>query len=138
MLIAIVAAQATSAGFHDSQVIHHVVTGEEEAVYADKAYDSQKIRQQLKEYGIKDRILRKKPKGKEMSVRQKLLNKMYSKIRGGVERVFAHWKVQHGYAQARYRGWDKNQLHLDLLCVAYNLKRAASIIRKKGRQVDYA
>ena len=134
----VVAAQTTSAGFHDSQVIHHVVTGEEEAVYADKAYDAQKIRQQLKEYGIKDRILRKKPKGKEMSRRQKLLNKMYSKIRCGVERVFAHWKVQHGYTQARYRGCDKNQLHLDLLCVAYNLKRAASIIRKKGKQESYA
>jgi len=134
----VVAAQTTSAEFHDSQVIHHVVTGEEEAVYADKAYDSQAIRQQLKEHGIKDRILRKKPKGKEMNSKQKLLNKMYSKIRCGVERVFAHWKVQHGYAQARYRGWDKNQLHLDLLCITYNLKRAVSILRRKGKQESYA
>ena len=134
----VVAAQSTSAEFHDSQVIHHVVTGEEEAVYADKAYDSKKIRQMLRDHGIKDRILRKKPNGKEMSKRQKLLNRMYSKIRCSVERVFAHWKGQHGYVQARYRGWKKNQLHLDLLCVAYNLKRAASILRKNARQESCA
>jgi IS5 family transposase len=130
----VVAAQSTSAEFHDSQVIHHVVTGEEEAVYADKAYDSKKIRQALRDHGIKDRILRKKPNGKEMSKRQKVLNRMYSKIRCAVERVFAHWKGQHGYVQARYRGWEKNQLHLDLLCVAYNLKRATSIYRQKSKQ----
>jgi IS5 family transposase len=81
-------------------VTRHVVTGEEDDVYADKAYDSKKIRDQLKEAGIKDRILMKKPKGKELSKRKKLLNKMYSKIRCGVERVFAHWKIQHGYVQA--------------------------------------
>lgn len=134
----VVNAQTTSAEFHDSQVIHQLVTGEEKAVYADKAYDSKQIRDQLKDHGIKDRILRKKPKGKEMSSRQKLMNRAYSKIRCGVERVFAHWKMQHGYIQARYRGWDKNQLHLDLLCVAYNLKRAASILRRKRQREHYA
>jgi IS5 family transposase len=134
----VINAQTTSAEFHDSQVINHLVTGEEKAVYADKAYDSKQIRDQLKDNGITDRILRKKPKGKEMSNRQKFMNRAYSKIRCGVERVFAHWKVQHGYVQARYLGWDKNQLHLDLLCMAYNLKRAVSILRKKVKQESYA
>lgn len=119
-------------------MINHLVSGEEKAVYADKAYDSKQIRDQLKDNGITDRILRKKPKGKEMSNRQKFMNRAYSKIRCGVERVFAHWKVQHGYVQARYLGWDKNQLHLDLLCMAYNLKRAVSILRKKVKQESYA
>jgi IS5 family transposase len=127
----VVAAQTTSANFHDSQVAHHVITGEEKSVYADKAYDSKKIRKVLKEAHIKDRILIKKPKGKDFSKLQKWRNKMYSRIRCGVERVFAHWDIQHGYGKARYRGWDKNQLHLNLLCMAYNLKRAVSIIRKK-------
>jgi transposase, IS5 family len=132
----VVAAQTTSADFHDSQVIHHVVTGFEEAVYADKAYDSKAIRKELQEAGIKDRILRKKPKGQKLSKWKKILNKMYSKIRCGVERVFAHWKGQHGYVQARYRGWDKNQVHLHLLCMAYNLKRAVSIMKKQRPQVN--
>lgn len=128
----VVKVQTTSADFHDSQVFHHVVTGEETAVYADKAYDSQKIRSQLKQVGIKDRILRKKPKGKGLGRWQKALNKGYSRIRCGVERVFAHWKVQHGYTKARYRGWDKNQLHLDLLCMAYNMKRACALLTKRS------
>lgn len=128
----VVKAVVTSADFHDSQVIQCVVSGEEEAVYADKAYDSRVIREKLKENGIKDRILYKKSKGKDLQPRKKLLNKLYSKVRCGVERVFAHWKGQHGYTRARYRGWDKNQHHLDLLCMVYNIKRACSILKKQN------
>ncbi len=132
----VVKAVITSADFHDSQVIHHVVSGEEQAVYADKAYDSRAIRELLQENGIKDRILYKKSKGKDLQPRKKLLNKLYSKVRCGVERVFAHWKGQHGYTKARYRGWDKNQLHLDLLCMVYNIKRACSILKKQNLMVN--
>ena len=110
----VVKAKLTSASFHDSQVFHHTITGEEKAVYADKAYDSKEIADTLSSAGIKNRILRKKPKGKELKPRVKLLNRLYSKIRCGCERVFAHFKGQHGYVRARYRGWDKNQVHLDL------------------------
>lgn len=134
----VVKAKTTSASFHDSQVLHHVVTGKEEAVYADKAYDSTKIRDLLKEADIHDRILRKKPKGKSMRWVHAKLNRLYSKIRCGVERVFAHFKIVHGYTQTRYRGWDKNQNHLHLLCIMYNLKRAASILKKRDLQENYA
>jgi len=128
----VVKAKLTSASFHDSQVFHHLVTGEEEAVYADKAYDSKEIADTLSSAGIKNRILVKKPKGKELKPRVTLLNKLYSKIRCGVERVFAHFKGQHGYVRARYRGWDKNQLHLDLLCMMYNIKRTCSLLKKRS------
>jgi len=124
----------TSASFHDSQVFHHMVRGSEDAVYADKAYDSRAIRDSLGKHGIKARILRRKPRGKELSPLKAKLNKAYGKIRASVERVFAHFKGQHGYICARYRGWDKNQAHLDLLCIAYNLKRTASILKKRRSQ----
>ncbi len=108
-----------------------MVRGEEESVDADKAYDSQKIRTTLKNHGIRDRILMKKPKGKELRWSQKLLNKLYSKIRCGVEKVFAHWKGFYGYTRARYRGWDQNQAHLHLMAMVYNLKRGSIIMKKK-------
>jgi IS5 family transposase len=127
----------TSASFHDSQVIHHVVTGQEEAVYADKAYDSQEITDDLNAAGIKPRIIRRKKKGGTLSRLQAKLNKAYGNIRCHVERVFAHLKEHHGYRRARYRGWDKNQVHLDLLLCAYNLKRLTSLVKKRHSQEQY-
>jgi IS5 family transposase len=127
----IVKQKLTSASFHDSQVIHHVVSGEEEAVYADKAYDSRAIRATLTKAGIKPRILWRKLKRKKLSPIKTKLNKVYGAIRCHVERVFAHFKDQHGYRRARYRGWDNNQLHLDLLSLAYNMKRVVSLSKKR-------
>jgi transposase, IS5 family len=127
-----------SASFHDSQVILHVVTGEEEAVYADKAYDSKKIKEELGAVGIKPRIIKRKKKGQVLSRLQAKLNRGYGKIRCHVERVFAHLKEHHGYRRARYRGWDKNQVHLDLLLCAYNLKRMTSLVKKRLLQEQCA
>lgn len=128
----VVKAKTTSAEVHDSQAARSVITGQEDAVYGDKAYDGKELRNELKQAGIRDRILYKKPKGKTLGHWKKVLNKLYSKIRCGVERVFAHWKGQHGYIKARYWGWEKNQLHLDLLCMAYNLKRACGLVKKQN------
>jgi transposase, IS5 family len=124
----------TSACVHDSVMLPHVVTGQEKAVYADKAYDARKLRAFLTAHSIKPRILRRKPRGKDLSPIKKKLNKVYSTIRCHVERIFAHFKTQHGYAQARYRGWDKNQTHLDLLSMAYNIKRAVSLKRTQTQR----
>jgi IS5 family transposase len=108
-------------------VFHHVVTGEEDAVYADKAYDSKAIRDMLKEADITDRIVFKKKKGKKLRHILKVLNRLYSRVRSGVERIFAHFKGQHGYVRARYKGWDKNQNHLNLMAIMYNMKRAVAL-----------
>ena len=123
----VVKVKLTSANFHDSQVFHHVVTGEEDAVYADKAYDSKAIRDMLKEADITDRIVFKKKKGKKLRHILKVLNRLYSRVRSGVERIFAHFKGQHGYVRARYKGWDKNQNHLNLMAIMYNMKRAVAL-----------
>lgn len=71
--------------------------------------------------------MHKKPKGKEMSEAVKVLNKLNSRIRMGVERAFAHLKTLFGYRKSKYTGWIKNQVHLDLLAIAYNLKRCSKL-----------
>jgi len=125
----IVKAHTTSANIHDSQMLEHVLSGEEEAVYADKAYDSDPIRKRLSQAGIKARILKRKPKGRAMPKRQQILNKAYSRIRCHVERTFAHFKEHYRYRRARYRGWDQNQVHLHLMAIMYNLKRAVTLMK---------
>lgn len=51
--------EVTSADVHDSLVFGHLLYGDDERVYADKAYDSQKNRKLLSDHGIEDCILYK-------------------------------------------------------------------------------
>ena len=121
--------KATSADIYDGKVLAPVLDGTETKiyVYADKAYSSKENRNLLRTHGIKDGILHRKSKGKEMSEAVKLLNKLNSRIRMGVERTFAHLKALFGYRKTRYTGWIKNQVHLDLLGIPYNLKRCSQL-----------
>lgn len=120
--------QMTSADVHDSQVLESLLDETTTKVYADKAYPSKARRQRLKDHGIKDGILHKKQKGQPLDPHLKALNKINSRIRSTVERTFAHLKDIFGYRVTRYKGWDKNQVHLDLLAIAYNLKRSTRLI----------
>ncbi len=70
----------------------------------------------------------KPPRGGELDPHLKALNKIHSRIRSAGERTFAHLKDIFGLRSARYKGWDKNQVHLDLLAIAYNLKRSIRMI----------
>lgn len=121
-------AQTTSADYHDSQVFYPCISGDELSVYADKAYDSRKHRTELKKNSINDRILYRAKRNKALNPLQKILNRAYSKKRSAVERVFGTWKRVYGYTRARYRGWEKNQIHLTVLAIAHNIKRCSNIV----------
>lgn len=119
---------ATSADVHDSQVFEQLLTGQESLVMADKAYDSDKRRKLLMKHGIEDQIMYKKKKGKQQPRWQLELNKLWSKKRGRIESIFGIMKECMGLRRARYKGWDKQQVHFDLFAMAYNLKRTLSIL----------
>lgn len=119
--------KATSADIYDGHVLAPVLDGSETKVYADKAYGSAQNRKLLKDHGIKDGLLHKKPKGKKLEESLTNLNKINARIRSTIERTFAHLKTLFGYRKARYKGWDKNQVHLDLLAISYNLKRSVKL-----------
>ncbi len=116
---------ATSADVHDSQVFEQLLTGEEPLVMTDKAYASQKRRDLL----IQDQVMYKKKKGKQQPQWQIELNKLWSRKRGRIESIFGIMKEIMGLRKARYKGWVKQQVHFDLFAMAYNLKRAESILR---------
>lgn len=104
-----------------------VLDRDETKVYADMAYTSKNNRKLLKDHAIKDGLLHKKRKRKELTKPLKILNKINARIRAGIERTFAHLKTILGYRKARNKGWDKNQIHLDLLATAYKLKRSLRV-----------
>jgi len=76
--------EVTSADVHDSLVFSHLLFQDDRHVYADKAHDSQKNRNLLREYGIGDRILYRGQKGRKQPQWQKELNTLWNKVRSSV------------------------------------------------------
>lgn len=114
----------SSADLHDSQAGPALVQGDEEAVYADKAYDSQKFRDALAKVGITDGVMHKARRNTPLKDWQRWFNKAVSPIRCGVERSFAIMKRYYGYQRVRYIGLSRNRCHLNLMAAAINLRRA--------------
>jgi len=121
-------AEMTSADLHDSQRGQAMIQGDEEAYYADKAYDSEALREELKTRGIKDRIAYKARRNKPLKNWQVWFNKTASSIRVGVERANATMKNWYGMARVRYLGVKRNNCQLQFVAMAMNMKRARVLI----------
>lgn len=114
----------TSADVHDSVPADRLIQGDERALYADKAYDSQARRALLVRLGIRDGIMHAARRNRPLTPWQAARNAALAKVRSGVERVFGTLKRSYRYRRVRYRGLEKNEAHLHLLCIALNLRRA--------------
>lgn len=119
----------TTASFHDSLAADALVQGDEDAVYADKAYDDDQRRVRLKAAGIKANILYKARRNKPLRPWQKAFNKVMAAIRAPVERPFAAMKGPFGFGRCRAFGLARNDAHLQLFAGAYNLKAALGLVR---------
>jgi IS5 family transposase len=75
-----------------------------------------------------DRAWRNKP----LTARERTRNKLISKKRYIVERVFGTLKQQYDIARASYIGIAKVEGELLLSSLAYNLKRALFLLPAKG------
>ena len=117
------AARVTPGQVHDSQVAEELIQFDEQAVYADKAYDDARRRKLLHECGIDDGILHKAYRNRPLSVAKRRCNRRLMPIRAAIERVFADWKCRRSLARCRYVGLRQNQLHAWLLAIAHNLRR---------------
>ena len=117
----------TPASTHDGEMLGNAITGEEEWVFADKAYDSEKNANIIEKKGIKNGILFKGTCKQKLGDNEKRCNRILSKLRVPVERVFGTFKRSYLYARARYIGLRRNILQLVLVSMAYNLNRMAKL-----------
>ena len=118
-------ATLTSARVNDSTVADELISGDERAVYADKAYHNEERSARPVQRGIADGIMRRLMPHSRIPHRVLAArNRRLGKIRSAVERKFAVRKTHYHYATVRYRGLLKNRLQLLLMCMAMNLKRA--------------
>ena len=79
---------ATGAEVHDSQVFGALLTGEETAVYGDKAYGSAANRKRLEQSGSKDCLLYKASRNTPLKPWQLWLNKLYGRTRQTMDADF--------------------------------------------------
>lgn len=120
-------AAMTPADVHDSVKGDGLVQGDEQAVYADKAYDSEDRRAGLRARGTAPRIMYQARRNRPLKPWQVALNKAVAPIRAGVERLFATMKRTYGYRRVRYLGLARNDVQLQVLCAAINLRRALAL-----------
>lgn len=116
----------TPAKVYESEVADSLILGDEKAVYADRAYEHKERRRRLRALRIKDRIMHRSHKNQPaLPYWQQRRNRLIAPIRAAVEHVFGTLKRCYGYRRVRYFRLDRNALHLELLCIALNLRRAA-------------
>ena len=122
-------AAITPAKACESLVADQLASGDESAVYADRAYESKKRREWLKGAGIKDRIMRRANRWQRALPRWKSRrNELIDPIRKSVEKAFGTLKRSCGYSRVRYRGLERNGLEMWFKLMAYNLRRAERIV----------
>jgi len=128
----ILAAHVTPANHSDTGELQALVKGSrlpaKSRVYADKGYTSANNRQLLKQHKCKDGIMSKAYRNKPLTGRERKRNKLISKRRYIVERVFGTLKEHYDMARASYLGTLKVQGEFLLSSLAYNLKRALFLL----------
>lgn len=117
--------KVTPAKVYESLVADELISWDEKAVYADKAYEKRARRQALKEADIKDRIQHRRHRYLKDLRWMERRNVLIGRIRVGVERTFSVLKRCYGLRRMRYRGLLANAFHFDLLAISYNLRLAA-------------
>jgi IS5 family transposase len=133
----VLAAQATPANHADTGKLEELVNASrlpaKSRVYADKGYTSAKNRKLLKANNCKDGIMNRAYRNKPLTDRERRRNKLISKKRFIVERVFGTLKQHYDMARASYLGTAKVQAELLLSSLAYNLKRALYLLSAREK-----
>ena len=101
-------AMVTAANVHDKHPLPDLLHGNEQRVYGDSAYASQKALIEAKAPRARDFTNQRVRKGAEIDEIEHSKNRNKSKVRARVEHVFAVVKRLWGFSKVRYRGLAKN------------------------------
>jgi IS5 family transposase len=116
---------ATHAARHDGAQLPNLIskTNTASTVWADTAYRSKANEQHLADSGLRSQIHRKKPAGRPMAKNVARANNARSKVRAGVEHVFARQKGPMALV-VRTIGLARATVKIGLANIAYNMRRA--------------
>jgi transposase, IS5 family len=114
----------TPANVNDTVPADALIRGDEQAVWADAAYDTHRRRAALKARGVKARIARRPHwQTGPLPPRLKRYNNLIARRRAAVETTFATFKRRMGLTAIRYVGLTKASAQVTLAAIAFNLRR---------------
>jgi IS5 family transposase len=111
----------TDAAVHDSQVMDKLLHGEEQTIYGDSAYTSEKRKTEYEAKGVKWCVNRKGCRHYQLSSEDMEYNHKQSQTRAKVEHAFRVVKHLWGYQKVRYKGLLKNAAQVFSLFALANL-----------------
>jgi transposase, IS5 family len=118
----------TPANVNDTVPADALIRGDEDAVWADAAYDTHARRARLKAAGVKARIARRPNKHHpELPPRLKRYNRLIARRRAAVETTFATLKCRMKLTVIRYRGLAKAKAQILMAAIAFNMRKWAAI-----------
>jgi transposase, IS5 family len=111
----------TDAAVHDSQVMDELLHGGEQAVYGDRAYTSNKRKEEYEARGIKWCVNRRGCRYRHLSPEDAAYNHKQSQTRAKVEHIFLVVKHLWHYQKVKYKGLFKNTAQVFSLFALANL-----------------
>ena len=120
-----------SADEHDSQRFNGLIDPDNSSadVYADSAYRSRQISEELKSNGYRNKIHHRAYRNKPLTENQKRVNKQRSKIRARVEHVFASIKNRLTTG-VRTVGLRRAEFKIGMMNLTYNMNRLMLLERR--------
>jgi IS5 family transposase len=120
----------TEASPHDSTQLEELLSGDERAIFGDKAYPSKALKIQCREagtyYGILDKAYRNRP----LSKSQKNRNTRNRRVRRYVEHPFAAIKDRYGMRVAKAKTKLRNKARFVMSAICWNIERSISWAKK--------
>jgi IS5 family transposase len=128
--------EVTSASTHDSQVIKDLIDKDDKVIYADSAYKSQEIEEDLKDKNIQSKIIKRAYRNKPLTNQEHKENYKHSKTRVRVEHIFGTLTSQFNNAlNLTVIGIDRIKSAIGLINLTYNLVRYEQLVRLNKVQI---
>jgi IS5 family transposase len=124
----------TPAHVNDTQMCDALIQGDEEVLYADAAYETERRAGLLEEMGIGNAVMHRANKHHPVLPPEKRArNAEISKRRMPAEGVFGYFKRTLGYRKVRYAGLARGETELLLKSTVYNIVRALKLTHAPAR-----
>jgi len=121
----------TAANLPDAAGMRHLLDRHPGRVWADSAYDQGRLKEMIRRRRGEPKIVRRMSRAgaEAMNAAKRAWNATISPVRARIEKVFGTTKRSYGLGQARYMGRPRVSLQVHLTFIAYNLRRAANLLR---------
>lgn len=123
----------TEASSHDSTQLEALLSGDERAIFGDKAYPSKELKTTCRTEGIYYGILEKAYRNRPLSSAQKARNDRNRHVRRYVEHPFAAIKDRYGMRWARAKTKLRNKARFIMSATCWNIERSIRWAKKESK-----